>query len=75
MTPSLNFQPSQRFGRGRKTVFFALPVGQSCRSALNFWAAQQRRPTDGAKDFVLRPDNFIPSTPNFDGLIQRISVV
>jgi hypothetical protein len=28
-------------------------VGQSCRSALNYWAAQQRRPTDDVKIFVL----------------------
>jgi hypothetical protein len=25
---------------------FTFSVGQSCRSALNFWAAQQRRPTN-----------------------------
>ena len=29
-------------------------VGQSCRSALNSWAAQQRRPTEDKKIFVLR---------------------
>ena len=28
-------------------------VGQSCRSALNSWAAQQRRPTEDVKIFVL----------------------
>jgi len=34
-------------------------VGQSCRSALNFWAAQQRRPTEDVKIFVLHPvDSF-----------------
>ena len=30
-------------------------VGQSCRSALNFWAAQQRRPTEDMKIFVPHP--------------------
>ena len=30
-------------------------VGQSCRSALNSWAAQQRRSTGYVKIFVLRP--------------------
>jgi len=33
------------------------PVGQSCRSALNFWAARQRRPTEDAKIFDLRQMN------------------
>jgi len=40
---------------GCRTKFFAFPVGQSCRSALNSWAAQQRRPTEDTKNFVLRP--------------------
>jgi len=35
--------------------FFACPVGQSCCSALNFWAAQQRRPAGKMKIFVLQP--------------------
>jgi xylose isomerase len=33
-------------------------VGQCCRSALNSWAAQQRRPTEDAKIFVMRPISF-----------------
>ena len=39
------------------TKIFTFLVGQSCRSALNSWAAQQRRPTDGVKIFVLYPPN------------------
>jgi hypothetical protein len=42
-----------RLGRGTK--IFAIVVGQSCRSALNSWAAQQRRPTKDVKILVLRP--------------------
>jgi hypothetical protein len=30
-------------------------VGQSCRSALNSWAAPQRRPTKDVKIFVMCP--------------------
>ena len=30
-------------------------AGQSCCSALNSWAARQRRPTKDVKIFVLRP--------------------
>jgi len=37
------------------TKTFIFVVGQSCRSALNSWAAQQRRPTEDVKIFVLRP--------------------
>jgi hypothetical protein len=40
---------------GRTTKFFALLVGQSCRSALNSGAAQQRRPTGEPKKSVLHP--------------------
>ena len=40
---------------GCRTRIFSFPVGQSCRSALNSWAAQQRRPTDDVKIFVMRP--------------------
>jgi hypothetical protein len=40
---------------GCRTEFFAFLVGQSCRSALKSWAAQQRRPTKDVKNFVLRP--------------------
>ncbi len=35
------------------TKTFAFLAGQSSRSALNFWAAQQRPSTDDAKIFVL----------------------
>jgi hypothetical protein len=35
------------------TQIFTLLVGQSCRSALNSLAAQQRRPTDNVKILVL----------------------
>jgi hypothetical protein len=35
------------------TKIFIFLVGQSCRSALNTWAAQQRRPTDDVKIFDL----------------------
>jgi len=38
------------------TKIFTFMVGQSCRSALNSWAAQQRRPTDDVKILVMRPD-------------------
>ena len=44
--------------QGRTTEFFAFPVGQSCCSALNSWAAQQRRPTKDAKILVLHPSQF-----------------
>jgi hypothetical protein len=35
------------------TKIFTFLVGQSCRSALNSWAAQQHRPTDGVKILVM----------------------
>jgi hypothetical protein len=34
---------------------FTFQVGQSCRSAPNSWAAQQRRPAGDVMIFVLRP--------------------
>jgi hypothetical protein len=34
---------------------FTLPAGQSCRSALNSWAAQQRHPTQEVEVLVLQP--------------------
>jgi len=37
------------------TKIFTFLVGQSCCSALKSWAAQQRRPTDDVKIFVLHP--------------------
>jgi len=37
------------------TKTFTFLVGQSCCSALNSRAAQQRRPTEYAKIFVLHP--------------------
>jgi hypothetical protein len=37
------------------TNIFTFLVGQSCRSALNYWAARPRRPNDDVKIFVLRP--------------------
>ena len=37
------------------TKIFTFLVGQSCRSALNSWAAQQRRPAEDTKLLVLRP--------------------
>jgi hypothetical protein len=41
-------------GRGEcRTEFLAFPAGQSCRSALNSWAAQQHRPAKETKT-VLR---------------------
>ena len=40
------------------TKIFTFLVGQSCRSALNSWAAQQRRPTEDVKIFVLHPFSF-----------------
>jgi hypothetical protein len=40
---------------GRMTKIFTFLVGQSCRSARNFWAAQQRRSTDDVKVFVVYP--------------------
>ncbi len=47
-----------------ETEFFTFLVGQSCRSALNSWAARQRRRTDGVKNSVSRPhqhgDVFVP---------------
>jgi len=43
------------------TKIFIFLVGQSCRSALNSWAAQQRRPTEDMKIFVLHP--FMISAP------------
>jgi hypothetical protein len=39
----------------RMTKISTFMVGQSCRSALNFWAAQQHRPTEDMKIFVLHP--------------------
>jgi hypothetical protein len=42
-------------GMGRMREIFTFLVGQSCRSALNSWAARQRRPTEDMKVFVLRP--------------------
>jgi hypothetical protein len=39
---------------GRRTKIFAFLVGQSCCSALNSWAAQQRRPTGGITNSVMR---------------------
>jgi hypothetical protein len=35
------------------TRIFTFVVGQSCRSAMNSWAAQQRRPTADVKISVL----------------------
>jgi hypothetical protein len=35
------------------TKTFTFLVGQSCRSALNTWAARQRRPTEHMKISVL----------------------
>jgi hypothetical protein len=40
---------------------FTFPAGQSCRSALNFWAARQRRPTDDVKIFVLHRGEYSAS--------------
>jgi hypothetical protein len=40
---------------GCETKFFTCLVGQSCRSALNSWAAQQRRPTEDVEIFVPHP--------------------
>ena len=37
------------------TKIFTFLAGQSCRSALNSWAAQQRRPAEDVEIFVLRP--------------------
>ena len=37
------------------TRIFNFLAGQRGRSALNSWAAQERRPTEGMKIFVLRP--------------------
>jgi hypothetical protein len=34
---------------------FTFPAGQSCRSAMNFWAAQQRRPAERVKISILHP--------------------
>jgi hypothetical protein len=55
------------------TTIFAFLVGQSCRSALNFWAAQ-RRPTDDVKVFVLRSfRKFSTDFPRVSREIPRIS--
>jgi hypothetical protein len=40
------------FARGCEKIFTVL-VGQSCRSALNFWAAPRHRPTDNVKILVV----------------------
>jgi hypothetical protein len=40
---------------GRVSRTFTLLVGQSCRSALNSWAAQQRRPAEEATILVPHP--------------------
>jgi hypothetical protein len=37
------------------TKIFIFLVGQSCRSALNSWAAQQRRITEDMENLVLHP--------------------
>jgi hypothetical protein len=40
------------------TKFFAILAGQSCRSALNSWAApdsESGRPANDMKNFVLHP--------------------
>jgi hypothetical protein len=42
------------FRQGVQEKIFACLVGQSCRSALNSWAAQQRRPTEDVKIFLMR---------------------
>jgi hypothetical protein len=46
------------------TKIFTILVGQNCRSALNFWAAQPRRPTNDAKIFVLRPKLLVCTIPD-----------
>ena len=43
------------------TKTFSSPVGQSCCSALNSWAARQRRPTEDMKAFVLVFQERLPS--------------
>jgi hypothetical protein len=48
-------RPGNTAARKRMTKYFTFLVGQSCRSALNSWAAEQRRPTDEVKIFVLHP--------------------
>ena len=45
-------------GFGCRTKISAFPVGQSCCSALNSWAAQQRRPTEDTEIFDLRPPDW-----------------
>ena len=40
----------------RMTIIFTLLVGQSRRSALKSWAAQQRRPVEDVEFLVLHPD-------------------
>jgi hypothetical protein len=37
------------------TKIFIFLVGQSCRSALNSWAARQRRPAEDVQILVLHP--------------------
>jgi hypothetical protein len=37
------------------TKIFTFLAGQSCCSALNSWAAQQRRPTEDVEIFVPHP--------------------
>jgi hypothetical protein len=56
---------------GRMTKIFTFVAGQSCRSALNSWAAQQRRPTEDVKVFVLHPlKNAVKMVEVAEGLWQ-----
>ncbi len=75
-TPLRGWPPFPTAPTGCETEFFTFLAGQRCRwnwivdarfagcSALNSWAAQQRRPTDGVKNSVSRPhqhdDVFVP---------------
>ena len=55
------------------TKIFTLLAGQSCRAALNFWAAQQRRPAEDVKVLSCTLRNSIP-TLNIELLRTHVRV-
>jgi len=51
----------------RRYIKFTFLVGQSCRSALNSWAATQRRPTQGRSKVAAQPRG----AGNFSGFLPK----
>ena len=58
---------------GRATEFFAIPARRSCCSAVNSWAARQRRPANDVKNSAPppQPEDFRRNCLTF-AWIQRV---